>query len=359
MVNQSHYLSRRWRLSVLAVALLALVGCTSVSYLGQASAGQLSVWWHRQPIEALLAEPSLPPEPVQQLQRVLAIRAFASRELGLPDNDSYRYYTDIDRPYVVWNVFAAEALSTSPKQWCFPLLGCVNYRGYFAEADAERYRQSLRRQGMDTYVAGVAAYSTLGWFDDPLLSSVIDYDEVRLAALIFHELAHQQLYLAGDTTFNESFATAVEMEGVRRWLQRQGKLDELERYRTDIAMREDFVAMLLNLRQRLATLYQSELEATRKLEAKRSLLQQFARDDYAGFRQRWPRASQYDAWVGDLNNAKLVTVSSYYQWLPAFQLLLDISVDMPAFYRRAASLADLAPEARELALRQLQSEFEK
>ena len=208
---------------------VALAGCADLPYYWQAAGGQFELWQRSRPIAELVADQTTEADIKARLERVQAIRAFASRELGLPDNASYRTYADLGRPFVVWNLFAAPELSLTPKEWCFPVAGCVTYRGYFAEAGARALAGELEAQGLDTYVGGVPAYSTLGWFADPLPSTVIGYPDLDLARLIFHELAHQVVYVPGDTLFNESFATTVEREGVRRWAEAKGTPADLNR----------------------------------------------------------------------------------------------------------------------------------
>lgn len=355
-------------LAVVCGGCLLLVACSGISYLGQATAGQLSIWWRQQPIESLLEDPQTDPELARRLRLVLDIRRFASEELALPDNDSYRSFVELAQPYVVWNVFAAEEFSVEPETWCFPIAGCVSYRGYFSREDASDFQRQLVSEGYDTYLAGVPAYSTLGWFDDPLLSSVLHYDDAQLTGLIFHELAHQQLYLAGDTTFNESFATALEIEGVRRWFEARGNPRALDRYLEALSQRRDLVATLLVLREQLAALYRQDMDTARKRHEKQALLEQFVQHDLPQFRRRWPQQgqpdSQYDngaEWLArDLNNARLVTISSYYQWLDAFrQLMQDAGGDIEAFYRGAEALSLLEEPERQRQLQQLTAKFEK
>ena len=337
------------------VACVLLSACETLHYYSQAAEGQLSIWWRRQPIESLLDDPATDAKLKRRLQLVEEIRSFASSNLGLPDNDSFRYYTDLQRSHVVWNVFAAPEFSVEPLRWCFPVAGCVSYRGYFARGDAELFADKLKRQGLDTYVGGVAAYSTLGWFNDPLLNTFLHYDDVHLAGLIFHELAHQQLYVPGDTTFNESFATSVQNAGVQRWLESRGNAALMQQYLREQAFQRDFVETLLTLRQRLAVLYASDLAAPQMRRQKQVLLDDFVTGDYAAFKKRWGGSGAYDKWVGSgLNNASLNTVSSYNRWLSAFGNLLAQSGDnFSEFYRRAGQLAEMKPERRREQLLQL------
>ena len=211
------------RLLTIAGAVLPLSGC----YLLQAAGGQMEISAKREPIAEVIADAATPPQLRARLEYVANARDFASRELGLPDNESYRSYADLDRPYVVWNVFAAPEFSVEPRRWCFPIAGCVVYRGYFSEEAAQHYASRLRRRGDDAAVGGVAAYSTLGHFKDPVLSTMLGWSDAQLAATLFHELAHQVVYVPGDSEFNESFATVVEEAGLERWLTERRRSQEL------------------------------------------------------------------------------------------------------------------------------------
>ena len=245
------------RLLFICIAAIAplLAGCGSLGYYVQSIDGQMKLLQARRPIADVIADPATPPPLKAKLERVLAIRDFASRELKLPDNPSYRNYADLQRPFVVWNVFAAAEFSVKPREWCFLIVGCVGYRGYFAQAGAEAYTRELRGEGLDVFVSGVPAYSTLGWFDDPVLNTFINYPEHALSRLIFHELAHQVVYVKGDTGFNESFAAAVETEGVRRWIARNGDDTMRADFERAQQRRTQFRELLSKYRERLAALY--------------------------------------------------------------------------------------------------------
>src|SRR3954469_8850653 len=243
-------------LSSVALAVF-LCGCETLSYYGQAIGGHFDVIAAARPVEAWIADPGTPAELRARLQPAERIRDFASRSLGLPDNRSYRSYAELGRPYVVWNVFAAAEFSVDPKQECFPVTGCVAYRGFFSEDAARRHAAELRASGFDVHVGGVPAYSTLGWFDDPLLSTFIRYSDAQLARLVFHELAHQLVYSPNDTTFNESFAVVVEEEGVRRWLESEGRQGELEGFHAAQQRRRVFAEKVKQARDRLTAVYAS------------------------------------------------------------------------------------------------------
>jgi len=325
------------RLGIVSVALLA-AGCESTAYYTQAISGQFKLLAAARPVESWLADPATPPTLRERLQTAQRIRAFASRELALPDNGSYASYAELGRPFVVWNVYAAPQFSVEPKQDCFPITGCVSYRGFFAEQDARRHAEKLRGQGYDVYIGGVPAYSTLGWFDDPLLSTFIRYPDAQLARLVFHELAHQRVYARDDTTFNESFAVVVEEEGVHRWLEAQGRAADLAAFREAQARKRAFVARVDDARERLAAIYRMNLTREAMLEQKRG---EFARlrADYAGL-------------PAEANNAYLVSIALYTQLVPAFErLLAEERGDLNAFYAKTQLLAKAGKAQREQILR--------
>lgn len=342
------------RLLPIAIVSLFLSACESLSYYSQAAEGQLSLWWHSRSIDALIADETTNIELKQRLLLVQKIQNFAVSELGLPDTGSYQSYSDIGRTHVVWNVYAAKEFSLKPHEWCFPIAGCVTYKGFFSKQSAYNYADRLNNNGLDTFVSGVAAYSTLGWFDDPVLNTFIYRERVQLAAMLFHELAHQQLYVPGDTTFNESFATVVEIEGVRRWLALNQSEDELAmaRYQKSKAAHSDFVDTLMNARKRLDALYQKRIGPLEMRLKRQQYFQQILNEDYQEFKQRWGGLDRYDRWIGypekpALNNAKLSTISSYHQWRVAFQKVLAREKgDLDAFYKAALVLAKLPEQER-------------
>lgn len=335
------------KLGMVTGMLLGLIACETIGYYEQAARGQLEILLHRQPISEVIDRAELPPPVLDKLAGFLEARDFAVRELQLAAGDSYLSYVDLDRDHVVWNVFAAPEFSTEPVTWCYPIAGCVSYRGYFSAERAGRFAQDLQQRGLDVYTGGVDAYSTLGWFDDPLLSTVIDRSQFQLAALLFHELAHLMAYVPGDTTFNESFATAVEREGLRRWLRRQEDEAMLARAEAERVRREEFVALVLDYRERLDAVYREELPPPAKRERKRQL-QAAMRDAYGTLRREWGDTPAYDTWfAGPLNNAQLATVSSYNDLVPAFEALLEsVHGDLGAFYAQVREIADLDEQAR-------------
>ena len=340
------------RLILIALA-LALAGCASLGYYGQAIGGHLSILGRTRPIDELLTDPTLAPELKQRLERVLAIRAFATRSLGLPDNDSYRRYADLERPFAVWNVFAAPELSLKAMEWCFMFAGCVAYRGYFAQIDAEREAAQLRAAGYEVYVGGVVAYSTLGWFDDPLLNTMLARPEPELAGLIFHELAHQKIYVRDDTAFNESFAMTIEREGVRRWLAAHNTETQYATYMERARRREEFTALLLVYRLRLEELYASDFSDDDKRSAKGEVFHALRRD-YDEMKKLWGGYAGFDSGMENLNNAKLLSIGLYHDHVAAFEsLLAHHGRELAAFYRAVTDLARLPKAARDAALASL------
>lgn len=324
---------------VLLAALLA--GCSTVGYYYQSARGHLDLMCRARDIDAVLKDNEIPSAVRARLERVRAMRRFASERLGLPDNDSYRSYADLEREYAIWNVFAAPVLSVEPHRWCFPIVGCVVYRGYFDEADARRYARTLQEQDLETYVAGVPAYSTLGWFDDPVVSTIMDYPEADLAGLIFHELAHQVAYAKGDSVFNESFATAVEIEGVERWLKREGRDGDIEAYRLRRERDARVIELILAHRRRLAEAYESDQDREWKLSRKAQLIDEL-RDRYTKMIAAWDGYRRYGRWFEqDLNNAHFVVIAAYHDKVSAFQALLARhGGDLAAFYDAVVELAD-------------------
>ncbi|MDX1433887.1 MAG: aminopeptidase [Gammaproteobacteria bacterium] len=350
------------RAGVLVLAILAplatatLGGCTTLGYYAQSIGGHFAVVAKRRDIDAMVADPATPADLRARLERAAAMREFARRELDLPDGGSFHSYADLGRPFVVWNVVAAPELDLTPRRWCFPVAGCVSYRGYFDEESAHAFAADLAAEGLDVAVSGARAYSTLGWFDDPLLNTVVYAPDYRLAGIIFHELAHQRLYVAGDSAFNESYAVTVEREGVRRWLASQGTGEDAIAYRTDEARREAFLSLTLGARERLENLYASDLDDDAKRAAKREIFAALG-EDYRALKERWGGYAGYDRWFEDgLNNAKLALVETYNAHVAAFErLLAREGGDMHAFHEAARALAGLDREQREQALARLAS----
>jgi predicted aminopeptidase len=317
-------------------------------YVLQSVQGQLSLMSKREPISRVIASSSTPPALRSQLEAVSAIRDFATRELGLPDNGSYRSYADLGRRYVVWNVVAAPEFSVDPKQWCYPIVGCVAYRGYFVEAGARGYAAKLRGQGLDVLVGGVAAYSTLGHFNDPVLNTMMDWNDVELAAIIFHELTHQLVYVAGDSSFNEALATTVEEEGVRRWLRAQGRDADLDNRQVQQQHYLAVIGLLNATRAELRTVYAAGLGAQAMRDRKRAAFDSL-RSSFAHLKAEWGGHAPFEGWfTEDLNNAHLASIATYFDCVPGFEReLAAAGGDLAVFYGRARALAKLNQEQRD------------
>jgi predicted aminopeptidase len=324
-----------------------LQGCSNVSYYAQAIGGHIEVMRAARPINDVMRDPASDPLLRKKLAEVQAMREFASRELGLPDNDSYRTYADLGRPFVVWNVFAAPELSLEPKRWCLLVVGCVNYRGYYARQDAERFAAELRLEGYDTFVLGVAAYSTLGYLNDPVLNTFLRFGTPEVARTVFHELAHQIIFVEGDTLFNESFATAVENEGMRRWLASYATPEQCAAFEAQRSRKAAFAGLIRDYRKKALALYKATESADDKRRAKVELLDALRRE-YSSLKASWGGFAGYDKFFDeDLNNAKLVSISLYTELVPAFGVLLDNEGrNLPRFYQRVARLAALDKDAR-------------
>lgn len=342
--------------AVVAVALALAAGCSSVSYVAQAAWGQTRVLAARRPLDRVIADPHTAPELRGQLELISQLRAFAAGPLAMGDVRGFEDYAALGRSHAVWNVVATPEFSLRPLNWCFPVAGCVSYRGYFARDAAERFAAGLARRGLDTHVYGVAAYSTLGWFEDPVLDTWVRRDEAALAALVFHEFAHQLVYAPDDTDFSESFARVVEREGVRRWFTEAGRADALAEYRRAQAVDAEFNAMLASARARLEALYLLPLAAPLMRERKAA---EFAalRAEYAARSAAWPAELRFDAWMrAPLNNARLASVASYERWGGAMEeLLVQARGELGTFYGQARALARLGTAERQARLLALEA----
>ncbi len=341
----------------LGILILLLPACMQLDYYLSSATGHLQVIRKRQSISDLLQKPTTSEELQQQLERISQIRDFASQELGLPENNSYRSYVQLDRPYVVWNVVATPEFSLEPLQWCFPIVGCVSYRGYFEQADAENFAASLDQDQFDTAINGVPAYSTLNWFDDPVLSTFSDWPAPSVAKLIFHELAHQKLYLPDDTVFNESFASAVEKIGIELWLKQQNNPEMSRRYYLQSERQGQFHQLLSQTRDELQQLYRQSLPEEQLRSGKQAIFTSM-QQSYQQLRESWEGYSGYDAWFGKVNNAKFAALNAYHRWVPAFRLaMLQEKNDLGSFYRRCQAIAQQPQEQRRQLLDRLTAEY--
>ena len=336
---------------------LTLAGCGAMEtadYYWQGASGQLDILARSKPIHEVIGDSS-DVSLNQRLVRVQEIRAFASRELGLPNNASYTKYADLGRPFVVWNVFAAPELSLAPRQWCFPIAGCVSYRGYFNEAEAKAEAARLRAAGDDVWVSGVPAYSTLGYFDDPVLSTFIRWPDVEVARMVFHELAHQVVYVKDDTQFNESFAVAVEEAGVERWLALQGSAQLDAQYLRTARLRGVFRDLMRDTRADLARIYASDAPDAIKRSEKAAAFAAL-KAGYEVAKAGDPGLAGYERWFAGAanagpNNAAVVSVALYSRQVPAFRALLaEEGGDLPKFYARVKEIGALTRVERDAVL---------
>jgi predicted aminopeptidase len=348
--------SRLGRIAIASAVAILLASCSAmetIDYYWSSAAGEMDLLTRAQPIPQVI-EQTQDEALAARLKRVREIRSFASHDLGLPDNGSYTRYTELGRPYVLWNVFAAPELSLTPRQWCFPVAGCVNYRGYFNEAQARTEADKLAAAGDDAYIGGVPAYSTLGWFDDPVLSTFVRWPETELARLIFHELAHQLLYVKDDSVFNESFAVTVEEAGVKRWLAAQNNPDLDRQFARNERLRTAFRDVVAKTRATLLDIYASPAsdEMKRKLKAEAFVAMRTA---YEQAKAGEPGLANYDRWFAQSpNNASLAAFAVYTERVPAFQALLaQEGGDLPRFYARVKTLAAMPKSERDAVLASL------
>ena len=330
-----------------------VTGCTSISYYAQSLEGHVEIMAARKNVGKLIQDPSTPEALRAKLTSASAIRRFATDELALPNNSSYRSYVDIGRNDVTLAVFAAPQFSLAPVTWCFPVFGCVPYKGYFSRKDALENAAELQRRGLDVYVTGITAYSTLGWFSDPLLSTMLRQNDTYLASLVFHELAHQKVYVNGDSAFNEAFAVSVETTGTRKWLRATGNSAGLRSYEIDRKRKADFLGLIAKTRDELGQVYGSPRSPEQMGAAKAATIDRL-RLRYRQMRdKRWAGYRGYDAWFDSpINNAKLAATAVYGEEVPAFLRLFDLcSGDYPRFYAAVRRIGNLPAPSRAEALR--------
>ena len=338
------------KFSILCISLLTsglVCACGNLPYYKQAVDGHVDLMSKRKPVDEILADESSDAELTRQLEVAKQIRDFATSDLALPDNGSYRSYVDLGRDSVSWAVFATLEFSLKPKLWCFPFAGCVPYRGYFSKNDAQEFADSLSDQGYDVHVGGTTAYSTLGWFDDPLLNTMMLRGETGMAGIIFHELAHQAVYIEDDTAFNEAFAVAVQEEGVRRWLQKHRSEALLQAYERALARKQEFIALVKRTRERLQEIYASNRSEEELRTEKRETINAM-RAQHQRLKDTWGGSSGYDWWFdGPINNAKLAAVSVYRDLVPDFKRLLQACGGrFTRFYLAVEQIGALDPETR-------------
>lgn len=340
---------------LLLPGVLLVSGCSSFSYYLEMINGHANILNQQRPVSEVLKDPQTSPALRDALINIQQARDFAVTKLYLPDNGSYRYYANIHREYAVWNVVAAPRLSVNPKQWCYVFAGCFNYRGFFSEQEAKDYATQLQQQDYDTYVAGARAYSTLGWLEDPLLNTMMFRSEAARVGVIFHELAHQKIYIKDDSSFNEAFAVFIQQEGTRRWFRYRHQDKAYQDYLQSLERRRDFNRMLLDTRQQLAALYASQYGRMEKLQRKQQVFVQL-QHDYQKLKQQWHGYDGYDEWMQkDLNNAHLALVATYHQQVKQFSQLLDYCHgDLKKFYTTVEQLAALDGNQRKMRLEEIE-----
>lgn len=353
-VNPVYYSFMRVAAALLLVISLLLGGCAELTYYGHAAAGQFEVISNRRPISEVIADPQTPAPVRERLEYIERAHDFAIEKLYLPDSDSFRSYSDVGRRYVLWNVFATPELSLQQKQWCYPFFGCQGYRVFFNEQYAHEIANELKAEGWDVYVASSPAYSTRGWFSDPVYNPVLNYPAIDSAAILFHELAHEKIYLKDDSQANESFAMTVQLEGVRRWIEVKQQTESFSDYESDRHRNDEFVELLKSCRDQLKDLYASQESDNYKRAEKRRLLNQLGRD-YLVLKESWDAYAGYDHWFKKrLNNAVMAPVGIYHQDVPVFKLMLEKhNGDLLAFYQSIASLAQMKAGQRRQELEKL------
>ncbi len=339
---------RLLRLACVIVALGWLASCSTVRFYTQAARGQWDILHRARPVPEVLADPQTSTTLQQKLRLIESLRDYARRELHLPADKQFRDYADLQRKYVVWVVFAAPTFSVEAKTWYYPLVGTLKYRGFFNEADAKAEAGRLKEDGYDVHVGGTDAYSTLGWFADPVLNTFLDRNDAELAELVFHELTHSRVFLSGDTDFNEALATAFAQHGARRWLRDHDRLDALQAYEASLAKDREIIALLLITRSELKEAFAREPD---KAAAKQ---QTFARmtQRYQDIRKRWDGDSRYDRYFATpMNNARLNSVATYFDLVPGFERILrQCDGDPESFFLRMESLKPMSQKARRAAV---------
>ena len=340
--------------SILLLCAFTVSACSSFGYYADLMAGHSELLEQRKSISDIIIDKKTSPTLLKLLKTSQEIRNFASKSLYLPENDSYRMYADLKRPYAVWNVVAAKEFSTQPKKWCFVFVGCLSYRGYFSKEEAAAYANELKEKGYDVYVGGAKAYSTLGWFDDPLLNTMMYKSEARRAGIIFHELAHQLIYIENDSAFNEAFATTIEEEGIRRWMADSGKEKHYQRYLVSKKRDSDINQLLQNTRDKLKALYKLEMSPEDKRQQK-SIIFSAMQNKYTELKKTWGGYKAYDGWMKQgLNNAHLLLISTYHDQVPTFKAMLKKeNNNLKLFYSAVKRYGELSEEERKLQLKKL------
>lgn len=357
-MNMSKLIIKLSKLFAILIIIFDITGCSTINYYRQSLQGQLEVIHKSESINKLLHQDNISEDYKEKLNLVLKLRAFSIKELGLPDNQSYTLLADMKRDYVIWNIFANPEFSLEPLNWCYFMVGCLSYRGYFSKKEAEEQQIKLEKEGYDTYLGGVAAYSTLGWFDDPVFNSMLRWDESYLATVMFHELAHQQFYVKNDTEINESFADATAHIGVTKWLKLNKDKKYLINYEQNQERENKFVELINRYKSILKKLYQSSIKEEDKRTQKRMILEEMEKE-YFEMSQKW-QSNPYEKWFrGGINNAKLASVITYRKYVPAFLEIYDkLNQELTKFYSFAKALIECNPLKRKDILYQRVIEFE-
>ncbi|MFK5914652.1 MAG: aminopeptidase [Woeseiaceae bacterium] len=341
---------KKFKISLLIISALTVSACTSFGYYMDLMAGHSELLEQQKPVAELVEDKNTPEKLRELLVKSQKIRDFASKSLLLPENDSYRHYADIKRPYALWNVIATKEFSIEPKKWCYIFVGCMSYRGYFSKQEAIDYAAELKSQGFDVHVAGAKAYSTLGWFDDPLLNTMMYKSEARRAGIIFHELSHQLIYIDNDSAFNEAFATTVEQEGVRRWMLNSGKEKQYATFLLDKKRDTQINQILLEIRASLKELYLKALPVEKMRQEKAGVFHRME-GRYQQLKKTWQQdknKNDYDPWMlQGLNNSHLSLIATYHHLVPVFnQMLENTKHDLKVFYTNVEQVGELNKKKR-------------
>jgi len=347
-----------FRCLVLLTCVFLTTGCASLDYYSQSIRGQFELVQKRQKINVLLAQKEIPVTLRKKLKTVLELRNFSINQLNLPNNDSYLSYVDLERKYVIWNIFATEEFSLTPITWCYLVVGCLDYRGYFAESEARLEANNLREQDYDIYLGGVSAYSTLGWFDDPVLNTMMQWSDIRLATVMFHELAHQQLYIKNDTEFNEAYAETVATIGVNMWLQQNVDKNQAKNFMLAQEREKQFISLIMKYKEMLNDVYQSEESIKFMRQSKKDLFQRMS-DEYILLSRDWENNHYANWFATEINNAKLTAIVTYKRLVPALiEIYEKMDRDLIQLYEFCELLSNCDREKRRDILEKREIKFE-
>ena len=337
---------------IFVILMLLISGCADLGYYWHTAKGHMAIMDRRVAIDDLLDDPQTDAKLKERLKLVKEIRAFAFSQLALPESGSYTDYAQLDHPYALQNLFAAPEFSTKLLSWCYPIAGCTSYRGFYEQQRLDAFVANLKADNNEVHISRVPAYSTLGWFDDPVLSSFINWSDHRLAGLLFHELTHQRIYIDGDSKFNESLASAVQQVGIRLWLESHGQLDKLDRFDRGLAYRQDVVGLIESARKRLSDIYDEDKSNEWKRVEKQKVFRQM-RDQYEEIAYKHNYRDGYARWIAsELNNAKLGSVSTYNALIPAFVSMIEaFDRDFERFFQYAEKIGNMEKDKRDLCLK--------